>query len=238
MRFAICNLLAVIAVLGCDSKPAVVEKPLPVIEKSGPGVVRGKVTFDGVPPTPAKIDNSLCHGAREIVDETVLVGPDGGLKNVIVYIAGVRGPMDVTPPPAVLDQASCQFSPHVVAVRVQQPLKIVNSDAEMHNVHGNPSANPAFNHGFMGKGDKDVSFAKAEVIKVKCDVHPWMAGYIGVFDNSYFAVTGEDGKFEIAGLPAGTYELHAWHERYGEQKQSVVIGIGSADASFVYKAPQ
>lgn len=77
-------------VLGCDSKPAATEKPLPVIEKSGSCVIRGKVTFDGVPPTPAKIDNSLCHGAKEIFDETVLVAPGGGLRNAIVYVAGVR----------------------------------------------------------------------------------------------------------------------------------------------------
>jgi plastocyanin len=224
--------------LGCDSKPAVVEKPLPVIEKSGSCVIRGKVTFDGVPPVMPKINNSICHGAKEIYEETAIVGPGGGLKNAIVYVSGVRGPVDRTPEPAVLDQSNCQFMPHVVAVRTGQTLKVVNSDHEMHNVNGNASVNPPFNKGFMEPGEQQMSFAKAEIIKVKCDVHPWMAGYIGVFDSGYFAVTSDDGHFEITGLPAGTYDLHVWHEKYGEQQQSVKIESGAAEQDFVFKPPQ
>jgi plastocyanin len=239
LRFAICHLLICLCLIaGCDQAPATPVATVPAIEKSGPGVVRGKVTFEGTPPTPAKLDNSICHAAGEIFDETVLVGPDGGLKNAVVYVANVRGPLDQTPEPAVLDQKDCRFDPHVVAVRVGQTLRITNSEAEMHNVHGNPSANPSFNHGFMGKGSKDVTFAKPEFMKVKCDVHPWMSAYIGVFESSYFAVTDDDGRFDIAGLPTGTYELRVWHERYGEQKQLVTIETGPADVNFVYKALQ
>jgi plastocyanin len=226
--------LIVCVVLSCDSKPAATEKPLPVIEKSGPGVIRGKVTFDGEPPVMAKINNSICHGAKEIFEETAIVGSGGGLKNAIVYVGGVRGPMDKTPEPAVLDQLNCQFVPHVVAVRIGQALKVVNSDHEMHNVGSNSSANPPFNKGFMGPGEQQMSFAKAETFKVKCDVHPWMIGYIGVFDSGYFAVTGDDGSFQIAGLPPGTYDLHVWHERYGEQNQSVKVESGAAEANFKF----
>jgi plastocyanin len=224
-----------LAVLGCDSKPVVEVKQLPAIEKSGLGVIRGKVTFEGKPPTMAKINNSICHGANEVYEEFAIVASDGGLKNAIVYVDGVRGPLDKTPEPAGLDQVNCQFVPHVVAVRVGQTLRVTNSEAEMHNVHGNPKQNESFNKSFMGKGSQDMTFAKSEIFSVACDVHPWMKGYVGVFDSSYFAVTDNAGRFEITGLPAGTYDLKVWHERYGVQQQSVTIATDPVDAGFVYR---
>lgn len=223
-----------VVVLGCDGRPAVEQKQLPAIEKSGPGVIRGNVTFEGKAPTMAKINNQICHGAKEISEEFAVISEGGGLKNAIVYVDGVRGPLDRTPPPAELDQVNCQFVPHVVAVRVGQTLRVTNSEAEMHNVHGNPKKNGSFNKSFMGKGSQDMSFAKSEIFSVACDVHPWMKGYIGVFDSSYFAVTADDGSFEITGLPAGTYDVKVWHERFGVQQKSVTVESGPVESSFVY----
>lgn len=234
MRLAICNLLVLLAVLGCDSKPAVEAVKAKVVER-GPGVIRGRVTFEGEAPKPRKIDNSICHGAGEIYEEDVVVAPDGGLKNAIVYIDGVRDPEKPDQPTPVLDQIDCRFVPHVVAVRVGQTLRVSNSEAEMHNVHGNPKNNSSFNKSFMGKGTQDMTFARPDIFKVTCDVHPWMKAYIGVFESSFFAVTGDDGSFEITGLPAGTWELKVWHERFGVQQKTIQTEAEPVETGFVYK---
>lgn len=230
-------MIALAVSVGCE-KPAVEQSNVSTIQTRGSASVKGKVTFAGTPTTPKPIDNSICHHAGAIVDESVLVSADGGLKNAIVYITGVRGPMAEMPETVELDQKDCRFVPHVIGVRVGQPMRIKNSESEAHNVHATPSRNPAFNIALATAGSsKEVTFASPEFIRVKCDVHPWMTGYIGVFDSPYFAVTGEDGSFEIDGLPEGTYELVAWHERFGELKQSIQVQSGPAEVSFVYRPP-
>ncbi len=229
----------VLAVIGCDDpKPPAVQAGR-LIETPGPGSVIGKVTFGGKAPEPAKIDNSICKHAEPIVDETVVVSPDGGLANVLVSVEGVRTPANVSKPKPVFDQKDCRFIPHVIAVRAGQPLTIKNSDVDMHNVHATPTDNPAFNVALAVQGStKELTLDRPEVIRVRCDVHPWMTGYIGVFESDYVAVTAADGSFEIKGLPAGSYELKAWHERFGELKQTIEVKEGPAQANFAYDPPR
>lgn len=239
MRCAICNLVIVLAVLGCADRKAAEAPAAKLIETPGPASVRGRVKFGGKAPEPAKIDNSICRHAGPIVDESVLVSPGGGLANVIVSIAGVRSPVKANAEPAVLDQKDCRFEPHIVVVRAGQPLRIRNSDAEAHNVHATPSENSAFNIALaMARGVAELTLARPEIIRVKCDVHPWMTGFIGVFESDYVAVSDNDGSFEIKGLPPGSYELVAWHERFGELKQTVTVTDGAKEANFAYQPPQ
>ncbi len=99
-----------------------------------------------------------------------------------------------------------------------------NSDPFLHNVHSQPALNEPFNMAMptANAGEPaDPQPKVPEIFKVKCDVHPWMAAWVAVFDHPYFAVTGDDGTFAIKGLPDGTYTLQAWHERYGTQQQTV-----------------
>jgi len=231
---------------GCDSRDDAAKAQVSAVPavKPGDGVVRGTVTFAGTAPEMAEIANVPCHdGAPPLKEETVVVDPaTKGLANVVVYLKGVRASegvtTDKTPPPPVLDQVHCRYTPHVVAVEAGRPLVVRSSDDAMHNVHYAPAGNPAANFGMTGPGqEKTVTFAKPELaVRVKCDVHPWMTAYVAVMGNPWFAVTDAHGKFEVSHLPAGTYTLAAWHERYGEVTRQVTVGDGTGgDVAFEYK---
>ena len=143
----------------------------------------------------------------------------------------------------IIDQKGCVYSPHVLGVQAGQPVKILNSDATMHNIHGLPKVNKEFNFG-MPKSlkEKSVIFNKAEdVFVIKCDVHPWMKSYTQVFDHPYFAVSGNDGSFSISNVPDGTYEAVAWQERLGDKNiitQSVTVKGGDAELNFNFQRPK
>lgn len=213
--------IAVMVLAGCSEPPAPPARPS---VPAGKGVIVGTVTLAGPAPVMREIPNSACHaGGALLKDETVVADGAGRLANVVVAIE--NGPnVDVPSEPVVLDQANCRFSPHVVAVRTGQTLRVRSSDATLHNVHGMARLNPEFNLAMPAAGaTKDLAFERPETFRVKCDVHPWMTGYIAVIDNPLFAVTDERGHFEIKNVPPGTYTLTAWHERYGVTKTQVTV---------------
>jgi hypothetical protein len=109
----------------------------------------------------------------------------------------------------------------------------------MHNVHFKSAVNPDSNYGFPGIGQKDITFAYAESpFAVKCDVHPWMSGWIGVFDHPWFAVTGDDGSFSIGKVPGGRYTLVAWQETLPEKEEEITVrSPGTCEADFTFEAP-
>ncbi len=119
-----------------------------------------------------------------------------------------------------------------------QALTIKNSDATLHNIHALPKANAEFNQAqpIQGMPAIEKTFDKPEVlVHVKCDVHPWMNAYVGVVDNPYYAVSGEDGAFSIDKLPPGTYTLEAWHEKLGTKTQEVTIAPNqTVDVTFAF----
>lgn len=197
--------------------------------------------FIGTAPKRAQIANKPCHeGAQALLDETVVVNENGMLANVLVYLADAPASDGSKREPALLDQKDCRYVPHVVGVQVGQTLRIKSSDPTLHNVHYIPSRNRPANFGLTQVGaEKAVTFDAAEFVRVKCDVHPWMTAYIGVFDSPFFGATDEtDGAFEIARVPAGTFRLVAWHEQYGNVEQSVTVKENEVvDVTFEYKAP-
>lgn len=172
--------------------------------------------------------------------EDVVTNAQGGLKNVFVYVKdGVSGTFPTPTAPVTLNQSGCWYGPHVFGLQANQPLDIVNSDATLHNINAKPTVNPPFNVAQPVKGMKTTKkFPKPEVmVKFKCNVHPWMSAFAGVVSHPFFGVTDEAGATTITGLPAGTYTLEAWHERYGTQTQSVALGDGETKAvEWTFKA--
>jgi hypothetical protein len=165
--------------------------------------------------------------ASPVSTEEVVADAQGGLTNVFVYVKeGVPGTFAPPAAAVTLNQAGCWYQPHVFGIQTGQPLEIVNSDATLHNVNAKPVANTPFNIAQPVKGMKTKkAFAKPEVmVKFKCNVHPWMSAYAGVVAHPFFAVTDAQGAATIAGLPAGSYVVEAWHERYGTQTQTVDVG--------------
>jgi plastocyanin len=253
LRFSICDLRFAIGwlivgcatcLIGCDNEASSAggsPAAPPRVFKTGTGVVRGVVKFDGVPPKMAAIANQPCHaGAPELEEETVIVGDGGAMMNVFVYVEGAGTGDGSKREPAVLDQVHCRYVPHVVGVQIGQALAVRSSDDTLHNVHYKPQRNAAANFGLTKPGAaKAVTFTVPEFVRVKCDVHPWMTAYVGVFENPFFAATGVDGTFEIRNLPAGEYTLVAWHELYGRREQPLTVAEETkpVEATFRYKAP-
>lgn len=200
----------------------------------GSATIRGTVQFAGTAPARTKIKmdaDPVCQQqhATAVESEGVVVNSNSTLKDVFVYVKeGLSGTFPSPTAPATLEQSGCWYRPRVFGLRVNQPFDIINSDATLHNINAKPSANTPFNIAQPVKGMKTTKkFAKPEVmVKFKCNVHPWMSAYAGVLDHPFFGVSDDQGGVTIAGLPAGTYTLEAWHETYGTQTQTVSIAGG------------
>jgi len=171
--------------------------------------------------------------------QQVVVNSNGTLKNVFVYAKeGVTGTHEAPKEAKKLDQHGCEYQPKVFGIQAKQPLEIINSDDTLHNVHALPTQSKEFNLGMPIKGMKlKKTFDKPEVmVKIKCEVHPWMAAYAGVLEHPFYGVTGEDGSTVITDLPAGEYTIEAWHEKYGTQTLKVTMTDQDQEVSFAFKA--
>ncbi|MFI5005889.1 MAG: carboxypeptidase regulatory-like domain-containing protein [Solirubrobacterales bacterium] len=210
---------------------------------AGSAAVSGKIAFEGTVPAAEKVklnaDPKCAAMHKDGLERWQLHVKDGGLADVLVYVkSGFKGTVPPPTEPALLDQKGCDYHPHMLAMRAGQPLKIRNSDDTLHNIHPRPQANPEFNMGQARQGmEATRQFDKAEVmIPVGCDVHPWMRAYISVFEHPFFTVSKEDGSFEIKGLPAGEYEIEAFHGKLKGQAQKVTVKDGeSATLNFTFK---
>jgi plastocyanin len=214
------------------------------------GSIKGTVKYDG--PVPASMKQPIQMNAdpacalkhkSAVMPEALVLGPGQTLGNAFVYVkSGVPEKQYPVPAePVTIDQNGCLYSPHVMGIMIGQTLKILNSDGLLHNVHALPAVNQQFNRAMPANvKEAEFKFTKEEpMFKVKCDVHPWMGAYIQVMKHPFFAVTKQDGTFNISGLGPGTYEVEVWHEKLKTKTATVKIsGDEAQTADFTFTPPQ
>jgi plastocyanin len=191
--------------------------------QGGGGTIEAEVKFSGstqIEKIKVNKDTEKC--GTEAVIEKVVVGANRGLANAVVSAPGGKGASKAK---AVIDQKGCKFNPHIV---VMQPgeIEIKNSDDILHNIHTYSTANPSINKA-QPKFKKTMTekFEKPEIVKVTCDVHSWMLGWVAVVPGPA-AVTDKDGVAKIENVPAGKQKIEVWHETLGKQEKEVEVKAG------------
>lgn len=196
---------------------------------SGGGTIRGKVSFTGTVPVrkiiPTK-DQDICGAPRD--EPQILVGPDQGVQDAVVYLRGVAkgkpwGEPEKVP---VLDNKACRFEPPIQVMRAGA-IDIHNSDPVLHNTHGFYGRRTAFNVALPDKGVKVTrELPRPGMVRVECDAHGWMLAHVFVADSPYYALTGQDGRYAITDIPPGTYALVTSQSHAGDTEQQVTVKAG------------
>jgi plastocyanin len=233
-------------VLGCPKAAetpdtgARMEKPKVRIDPATTGTVSGTIRFEAQAPEPTMLSLSsdgACVKARPGTFDAGDVRVDAGnVAAAFVWIAaGLEGYAFDPPAGAItVDQKGCLYAPRILGARAGQEIVFTNSDDTIHNISSKPKRSKGFNFVTPAGGSGKRTLDRPEVmVRVGCDVHPWMSAYIGVVDHPFFAVTGSDGAFRFTGLPPGTYQVGAWHERLGSTTVSVTLGANEAKAASI-----
>ena len=203
----------------------------------------GKVTFEGTPPERTLIKaegDAHCmkaHADNPLLSEQAVVSANGELANVFVYVVNAPAGAEAPSTPAVLDQVGCQYIPHVLGVMVGQELEIRNSDETTHNVRAVARKNRPINIAQpVGSPPRAKTFKAAEdAIRMKCDLHPWMTSFVFAMEHPYYGVSDASGNFAISGLPAGEYNVVAWHETFDQQEGTVTVDAeGNGTVNFTF----
>jgi len=224
------------------------EAAISAAKKSAGATITGTVTYEGKVHKLRVLDMSAepaCAGKHNppAKSQALVLGAGNQMANIFVKVKSGLSKTHFDPPkePFVVNQSGCVYEPHVFGVMVGQPIKFLNSDGVLHNVHPLPKKNRPFNLA-MPKTIKETTkkFKKVEetMFVIKCDVHPWMRAYMCVMSHPFYSVTGKNGKFTISGLEPGTYEIEAWHEKLGTRTASVTVKAGetqTADITFSLK---
>jgi plastocyanin len=205
----------------------------PVAGQAGGGTIVGHVHYMGPTPVNPIIRmgadprcNKLYVGKRPTAP-TFVVGTEGAFANVLVNLDGSFPATPVPAAPVVLGQKDCHYAPRVLGARIGQMLQVTNEDVTVHNVHSLSKAGNDFNRTLPINGKPfDFTLKAGELLRITCDSHTWMTAYVGIFDNPYFSVSGADGSFTIANVPAGKQTVKAWHEVMGTQMQMVDVQAG------------
>jgi len=223
------------------SAPGAATPAAPGAPAPAANAIKGTVKLNGAAPEMKMLKREAdpyC-GRVQMKDEEAIVSPSGGIKNVLVRLTkGVTGSYPAPSTPAGIDQTDCMFRPRVQGIMAGQPISVRNGDQTLHNVHTYKGASTIFNQAEIpGLPPMIKKFdGPSSIVKFKCDVHPWMTGYVAVTDHPFFAVTGDDGSFTIPNVPAGTYTIEAWHERFGTTTADVTVAKdrpGAVDMTLV-----
>ncbi len=191
----------------------------------GGGTISGEVKVSGTPPAPKTVkvnkDTEVCGQEKKIAD--VAVGSGNGLANAVVSVTDAKGAKAAKK--ATLDQKGCEFRPEVLVMSPGE-IDILNSDGVLHNIHTFSTANSSINKA-QPKFKKVMTekLEKPEAIKVQCDVHSWMHGWILVTENPA-ATTDDKGSFKIENVPPGKHKVEVWHPVLGKQSKDVEVKAG------------
>lgn len=190
--------------------------------------IRGTVVLKGAAPEPRKlavtIDQYVC--GKEKNAEDLLLSPQRGIRNAVVWLENPppAARSEASPRATAMNQRECMFTPRVVVVAAGGRVDFLNSDRLLHNLHSIPNTNPAFNRTQPKGRTIPITFPNPEIVRVSCDLHSWMRGWIVVADHPFYAVTDAEGQFALPGLPPGHYTVRVWQERLGTSSREVVVG--------------
>ena len=209
--------------------------PASAPDLSKTGVIDIRVTYAGAPVVKTlSINKDVAVCGKETKVESIEVGGDHGLDDAVVSVTDVAAPPSTGAPK--IDQRGCQFRPHVLAMAPGE-LEIVNSDGVLHNIHTYSKLNEPINKAQPKfKKVMTATLSKPEMVKVTCDVHSWMSGWIAVVAHP-FGVTDDQGETRIAGVPSGSHTLEVWHPQLGRLSQPVTVKAGeTTKVVFAYPA--
>ncbi|HRI51201.1 MAG TPA: hypothetical protein PLW65_13565, partial [Pseudomonadota bacterium] len=212
--------------------PAATRPPAP---QSG-ATATGRASLIGKPPpveAQPRGSDPFCAGLAR-TDESLVVDPRGGLQNVLVRVVeGGGGPYAPPAEPVRLTQTECRYSPRVLGVVRGQPVLVSNSDGTLHNVHALLGETTVLNQIQLNAEAplidlrQILAVTRTSPLKLRCDIHPWMAAYLFVLEHPFFAVTAADGTFTLKNLPLGEYVLEAWHERLGTRRAKLSVAAAA-----------
>jgi plastocyanin len=203
--------------------------------------IKGKVVFVGSVPPPKKVDITIdqyvCGTAKDAGD--LVLSPQKELRNAVVWL---ENPPATAAPPAhaekvEMDQNGCVFIPRIVVVPAGGTVDFLNSDRLLHNIHASPKLNGSFNRTQPKSRTIPITFDKPEIVRINCELHSWMTGWVVVAAHPFYAITGADGQFTFDNLPPGQYKLQVWHERLGTVPANVMVGDQQARVTVEMKTP-
>jgi len=206
-----------------------------VIEVTDGGSISGMAVFAGGTPPKDEVltltsEQSLCGDT--LPARKYIINGNNEIKNVVVYLDGIKKGKAIPNSPVVIDNIKCAFEPHVsVGVSGKSSTAIIkNSDPVFHNTHSYIKGRTMFNLGLPDQGSQvEKKMRKPGIMEVKCDSHPWMKGYVFFAPHPYSSLTDAAGKFSIEDIPAGSYKVKAWHEGFGEiELGKVTVAAGKA----------
>ena len=191
--------------------------------------VLGEVKFTETPPKLAgvKVTKDQDYCGVVLPNDSYLIDPNGGLKNVVVFIEAAPVITPADPQKLnVIENSGCRYVPRIHAMQKGERLRIRNNDPKLHIPHSYLQQKTVFMLSLPFKNtilEATHKIRDAGILKLVCDTHAWMLGYVHVFDHSFFAVTDDKGAFSIANVPPGTYTLKAWHEEAGVRIQEITV---------------
>ncbi len=236
----------------CPSKPTETTPDAPValaptkrIDPAHTSTIAGSVHFTGALPDPTMINaagDGACVKMRPgTFDAGDVQVKDGKVANAFVWISSGLEDYAFDPPAGevTVDQHGCMYQPRVLGVRTGQSILFVNSDETIHNIKSKPKNSKGWNFATPPNGRGTRSFNKQEVmVRLGCDVHPWMTAWVGVVDHPFFAITDAEGRFRFEGLPTGSYTVSAWHERLGTAETKITVAEAPSQVELTLSGPK